>query len=377
MTAHIVVLGAGYAGTIAAKAIAKQSGTRVTLVNADDRFVERVRMHQVAAGQVVRQRPIAQLLAGDPVAFVVDRVVGIDADRREVLFADGAPLAYDTLVYALGSSAQHDAVPGAVEHAYPLATGPDAARLRERLTKGGHVTVVGGGLTGIEVAAELADTRPELKTRLITGEALGAALSERGRRHVRRVFDRLGVDVRDRVRVAEVRADGVVLGDGDFLASDTVVWTTGFRVPGTARAAGFAVDAHGRMVVDRTLRSVSHPEVYAIGDAAAVQRQGGQELRMACATGLPSAAHCARAISDRLAGRTPRPLRFRYLNQCVSLGRRDGLIQFVRADDSPVERVLTGRAAALYKEFIVRGALLSQRHPALVALTPRGRERQG
>ncbi|MEW2525240.1 FAD-dependent oxidoreductase [Streptomyces sp. NPDC047071] len=372
MAAHIVVLGAGYAGVVAAKSIAKQSGTRVTLVNASDRFVERVRMHQVAVGQQVRQRPIAELLTGAPVEFVVDRVVAIDAERREVVLADAAPLGYDTLVYALGSLAAHDAVPGAAEHAYPLAVAEDADRLRARLAAGGTVTVVGGGLTGIEAAAELAETRPELKVRLVTGGALGAALSERGRQHLRRVFARLGIEVRDNAKVTEVRADGVLLADGALLPSDTVVWTTGFRVPEIAREAGLAVDDHGRVLVDPTLRSVSHPDVYAIGDAAAARRQDGQELRMACATGLPSAAHVARSISDRLAGRTPSPLRFRYLNQCVSLGRRDGLIQFVRDDDSAVERVLTGRVAAWYKEFIVRGALSAQRHPGLVKLTPRG-----
>jgi NADH dehydrogenase FAD-containing subunit len=156
------------------------------------------------------------------------------------------------------------------------------------------------------------------------------------------------------------------------VSADTVVWAAGFCVPDLARDAGFAVDERGRMVVDPALRSVSHPEVYAIGDAAVMRRQDGQELRMACATGLPAARHAARAVRDGLGGRAPNPFRFRYVNQCISLGRRNALVQYVRADDSPVEFVLTGRLAALYKEVIVRGALTAQRHPALVALTPGG-----
>ncbi|MET0135727.1 MAG: oxidoreductase, partial [Kibdelosporangium sp.] len=116
------------------------------------------------------------------------------------------------------------------------------------------------------------------------------------------------------------------------------------------------------VLVDDHLRSVSHPDVHAVGDAAALRHPNGQELRMACATGLPSAQHLARVLAEKRAG----PLRFRYFNQCVSLGRRDGLIQFVRADDSPVERVLTGRAAALYKEAIVRGTVIFERHPAVL-----------
>lgn len=90
---------------------------------------------------------------------------------------------------------------------------------------------------------------------------------------------------------------------------------------------------------------------------------------MACATGLPSGHHAARAILARRAGREPKPLHFRYFNQCISLGRRDGLVQFVRTDDTPVEAVLTGYPAALYKETIVRGTIVAQRHPALAAIS--------
>lgn len=90
---------------------------------------------------------------------------------------------------------------------------------------------------------------------------------------------------------------------------------------------------------------------------------------MACATGLPAAAHAVRSLKARLEGHEPKPLRFRYINQCISLGRNDALIQFVHADDSPRKSVLTGRAAARYKETIVRGAYLAQRYPGLTALT--------
>ncbi|MEV5748318.1 FAD-dependent oxidoreductase [Actinoallomurus sp. NPDC052308] len=372
MTARILVLGAGYSGLVAARLIAKDHGARVTLVNASDRFVERVRLHQVAAGQDVRTRAIADLLDGASVDFVLGRVTAIAPAEREVELADGRRLGYDTLVYALGSRSDAESVPGVAEHAYPLALGEDAVRLRERLAAGGTVAVVGGGLTGIEAATELAETRPELTVRLLTAGRLGAALSERGRRHLRRALDRLRVDVLENARVTEVRANGLLLADGDHVPTDTVVWAAGFSVPDLARKAGFAVDEHGRMLVDATLRSVSHPEVYAIGDAAAMHRQDGQELRMACATGLPAARHVARTVRQGLGRRAPSPFRFRYLNQCISLGRRDALIQYVRADDSPVEFVLTGRLAALYKDVIVRGALAAQRHPGLVALTPGG-----
>jgi NADH:ubiquinone reductase (H+-translocating) len=359
MTLHIVVVGGGYSGLIAAKLTARWTDADVTLVNASDRFVERVRLHQHATGQQLKELPLEDLLKGTGVQLIVDRVTAIDAETKTVLLENGT-VHYDMLIYALGSQAG----PGTAQ-AYSVSSFAEAERLRKRLTQAQTVAVVGGGLTGIEAAAELAETHPRLKVRLLTGGDLGAALSRRGRQYLRRTFERLGVDVRDNVAVEEVREDGVVLEGGEHVAADTVVWTAGFRVPEMARESGFAVDGNGRMIVDEQMRSVSHPDVYAVGDAAAVRRPGGDELRMACATGLPVAQHAARSIAARLNGRESKPLRFRYVNQCISLGRRDGLIQFVRSDDSPVEAVLTGRPAALYKEAVVRGTVLFQRHPTL------------
>jgi NADH dehydrogenase len=370
MTTRIVVLGAGYSGQIAARLAARAKDTTVTLVNDRDTFVERVRLHQLAAGQDLRERPLAQLVKDTGIRLVIDRATAIDPVAKSVVLAGGSSIAYDTLVYALGSRMDLDSVPGAAEHAHTVAVAEEAARLRTRLRDGGDVgtvTVVGGGLTGIEAATELAEQHQDLKVRMVTGGVLGAALSDKGRRHLHRTFDRLGIEVRAEVRVWEVRADGVVLADGEHVPSDIVVWTTGFTVPTLAAEAGFAVDAHGRLVVDDTIRSTSHPDVYGVGDAAAMHMAGGQELRMACATGLPVAQQAVRAMVARRAGQQPKPFRFRYVNQCISLGRHDGLIQFVDRNDQPREAVLTGRVAALYKEFIVRGAFQMQRHPSIPA----------
>jgi NADH dehydrogenase FAD-containing subunit len=365
MTTRIVVLGAGYSGQPAARLLARAKDISVTLVNERDRFVERVRLHQLAAGEKLRERPLSELLKGTGVRLVVDRVAAIDPDAKTVVLASGDVLPYDTVVYALGSRMGGGAVPGVAEHAHTVATQEDAARLRARLSDGGVVTVVGGGLTGIEAATELAEQYPALKVRLVTDGVFGAALSQKGRRHLKRTFDRLGIELREQAPVAEVRADGVVLADGEHIGSDVLVWTIGFTVPRLAAEAGLAVDEHGRLLVDDTGRSTSHPDVYGVGDAAAMHMPGGQELRMACATAMPVAQQAVRAILARRDGRPVKPFRFRYVNQCISLGRRDGLIQFVNRYDEPVETVLTGRLAALYKETVVRSAYQVQRHPSM------------
>lgn len=372
MKHHIVVLGAGYAGLGAAKRAARllrRTDARVTLVNDGDRFVQRIRLHELVAGRRLPELPLRDLLAGTGVAFVRARVTSIDPEGRTVRL-DGPPhaIGYDTLVCALGSETDVDGVPGVAEHAGTVAVESAASRLRERvgrLVRGDAVAVVGGGLTGMETAAELAYARPDLRVRLVTAGGVGDRLSGRARRYLRSAFARLGVTLQEETPVAGVKEGRLLVGDGAELPFDLLVWAAGFRVPEPVRAAGFAVDERGRMVVDGMLRSVSHPDVYAAGDAAAAPAPGGVPTRMSCQAGIPMGLRAAAVIADTVRGREPRPFRLRYVWQSVSLGRGDGVVQFTRADDGPRDLVLTGRAAALMKEAVSRGTVQVMRHPSL------------
>ncbi|MGP2439389.1 NAD(P)/FAD-dependent oxidoreductase [Streptomyces sp. JW3] len=375
MQHRIIVLGAGYAGAIAAGRLARRlhrDDVTVTLVNAEPDFVERVRLHQLAAGQDLRPRPLSEMFAGTGVRLRIARVTGVDVDRRTVTVADPAggtgELAYDTLVYALGSGRHDQDVPGVAEHAFEIASRPGARRLRERLAglgAGRPVVVVGGGLTGLEAATELAEARPDLAVGLVTRGALGDRLSAKGRRHLRKVVDGLGITVHEHTAVTAVAAGRVGTADGTALPAEVTVWTTGFAAHPIARATALEVTGTGQIVVDPTMRSVSHPDVYAVGDAALAMGPGDQPLRMSCASGGPTAWQAADAIAARLTGGKLPNLPIRYFNQCVSLGRREGLIQYVTADDRSVGAALTGRLAALYKELVCKGAAWGVAHPTL------------
>ncbi|GAB4589550.1 NAD(P)/FAD-dependent oxidoreductase [Nocardia sp. IFM 10818] len=355
---RIVVLGAGYAGLSAAKRAARVRGARVTVIDARTELVERVRLHQALAGQRIPRWDLRELLERKGIEFVRARVGRIDPAARRVELEGERSVSYDSLIYALGSFGQADGVPGAAEFACTVAT-PEDVRGLPRLS--GRVAVVGGGATGIETATELAEARPDLTVLLLSAEEPGAWLSDKARGHIRAVLDRLGVEVHSGAKVVEVRADGVELAGGDRIPADIVLWTTGFAVSPVAAESGLAVNAHGRVLVDDELRSRSHPEIYAVGDAATMAGPGDRELRMACATALPAGTYAATAIAARLRGKQPAPRRFRYVIQCISLGRADGVIQFVRADDAPARTVLTGRTAARFKELVVRGAGMAAR----------------
>ncbi|MFI0482669.1 NAD(P)/FAD-dependent oxidoreductase [Actinomadura sp. 9N215] len=359
---RIVVLGAGYTGMMAAIRLARRTrrtGVEITLVNPSARFTERLRMHQIAAGQRLADHRIPDLLAGTGITFVLGAATAIDPESRTVTVDDGATsLEYDTLVYALGSSTDTSRVPGADVHAFALNSPQEAARFATRLDEvaaaGGTVTVCGAGATGIEAATEIAEAHPGLNVTLVgTGEP-GAMMGAKARAHLGRSLDRLGVTVKVGARVTKVLPDAVELETGEVVPASVCLWTTGVSVSPLAADAGFAVDDRGLILVDATLRSVSHPDVHAVGDAAAVRLAWGQ-IHGTCQSGMPTAQYTADAIARRLRGKTVKPFRFGYFHQPISLGRRDAVIQFTHADDTPRRAYLKGRAAVLYKETVSGG----------------------
>ncbi|MCX0241664.1 NAD(P)/FAD-dependent oxidoreductase [Streptomyces drozdowiczii] len=384
-THHIVVLGAGYAGMAAAVQLAARTGkrrdaVRVTVVNAGERFTERMRLHMTAADRPLGTMSIPEMLEGTGARFTRGWVTAVDAGARTVRIDDERVLPYDTLVYALGGVADTSAVPGADDYAYTLSSTQDAQLLADRLKalgEGGHgtVAVVGTGLTGIESAAEIAERYPHLDVVLLGGEEPGATMNDRAAAHVRAALDRLGVRVRGGVRVAKVLAGSVELEGGESIAADAVLWTGGTRVAPLAAAAGLEVDERGRIVTDRALRSVSHPEVYAVGDAAAI-RQGYGVMHGTCQGGMPTGVHAALSIDRVLGGKQPKPFRFGYYHTPVSLGRGDAVVQFTRPDDSPRRICLVGAMAVRYKETVTASPWPTygrmKKMPASGAFWPRG-----
>lgn len=364
---RIAVVGGGYAGTLAATRVAGRARerARVTLVDPEGALVQRLRLHEVAVGHEAARIPLARL-TGRRVAHVRGRATEVDLDRGRLTVReeDGARhVDFDRLVLAVGSTIDVGSVPGVREHAHAL-TDTDAARVLgaalAALDAGAVVAVAGGGLTGIELATEVAEARPDLVVVLVTCGTLGGWLSDAGREHLAAVLKRLGVEVLAGATVVAVEPDRLRLADGAEVPFAVAAWCGGFTGVGLAREAGLAVDGRGCVRVDEALRSLSHPHVLAAGDAAGfAPLPNGAAVRMTCQAGMPSAAHAADVIARELRGREAEPFDFGYLHQPVSLGRRDGLIQFVDRADRPKARILTGRRAAVYKDVVCRSAVVA------------------
>ncbi|WP_394362460.1 NAD(P)/FAD-dependent oxidoreductase [Amycolatopsis sp. SB7-3] len=348
----VVVIGGGYAGTLAANRLRMRADIDITLINPRPEFVERIRLHQFAARSGDATIDYGTLL-GENIELVVDSVARIDTATRTVELASGGGLAYDYVIYAVGSTAATpSAVPGAVEFGVPVAEFEDAQRLRARLDElppAAPITVVGGGLTGIETAAELAERgRP---VTLVCGRALAPYLSAPGRRSVARWMSRHGVTVLEADVVTEVRPDAVVLAGGAVRASALTVWTAGFGVPELARVSGLSTDDLGRLLTDETLTSVDDDRVVAAGDAAA---PSGRPLRMSGYAAGPLGAQAADTVLSRIAGTEPALIDLAFTGACVSLGRHAGIRQLARKDDSTVNLYIGGRIGALIKEMTCR-----------------------
>ena len=360
---RVVVIGAGYAGILAANRVraslkrSEAGRVSVVMVNPTGDFVDRVRLHEVAAGvRATAAIPLGDMLH-DRVDVIVGSVLEIDAAHRSISVAadDGVRVEpYDTLVYAVGSMAALG-VPGAAQFAHPLGNADGAASARRAAATGEpgqRIVVVGGGATGVEAAAEFAEQYPAATVTLVSRGAVLGHLPAASRRSVARSLRKLGVGILEWSGVDRVHPDAVELSDGTLLASDVTVWTASFAVPDLASRSGLEVDAIGRLLVDEQLRAVGHPEIFGAGDAVRPPASVAAHLRMGCAIAMPLGAYAADNILAGLRGRRLKRLDVGFGAQCISIGRKEGLIQLLTKADKPRALRITGRPGAVVKELV-------------------------
>ncbi len=374
---RIRVIGAGYAGLLfTMRLVGKVSRqhVQIALVNESDTFTERPRLHQFAANRVVPWRSLPQMLRRTNIQFIQGRVTSIEPIHRKIMVEDQQQthrMEYDYLVYALGSETDRKTIPGVAQYAYTLAaSGPlSAAALRETLpsieARGGQIVVSGGGATGIETAAEVASAYPHVKVRLVTREPLALFLGKRVASSIRCSLQRLGVEIIDQTSVTAVRAQSVVIDQGSELACDLCIWTGGFVAPPLAREAGLSVNERNQIIVDPFLRSISHPEIYAIGDAATPAEDPGVRVRMSAVTATIMGAHGSDSLSAVLRGKTPKPLSFAYLGQGIALGRHNAIGFNNYPDDTPRPPYFTGWLGYLIREGFVRYLAIATQRPGI------------
>jgi NADH:ubiquinone reductase (H+-translocating) len=383
----VVIVGAGYAGLIAALRLGRPKwGFRIALINVRDQFIERCRLQESIAAQILPRIPsISTFLRGTTIEFIRGRVISLDANLRRIRITtdtEERDIAFDQAIYALGSNIDMDLVPGAAEHAYRLEPGDGPrsavalrARLQQKTARPLRVLAVGGGPTAIEAAGEIKNAWPGTEMTMVS-ERCGAFREERVEKAVRAELVRLGVGLIDNEIVSEVRSTEVVTKTGRSIACDVCVWSGGMRAPQIARSAGLATDPQGRIWVDPNLRSISHGHILAVGDAAHPIAPTGSPYRPSALAAGASGAYAAQVIVAQWANHPLDPFSFSTLAQAVAIGRF-GLIFPLDRNDRQILFILKGRTARQLRDFflllVIYGLKLERRFPGSFYLPGRGR----
>jgi NADH:ubiquinone reductase (H+-translocating) len=303
--------------------------------------------------------PIRQLLRKrKEITTLLGTVGGIDADRRRLLLADGAELAYDTLVLATGARHAYFGHDEWEPHAPGLKTLEDATSIRRRILLAFEhaereadearrrawltFVIVGGGATGVELAgaiAELAHVTLPDEFRSIDTRKSRVLLIEAGPRilptftpdlsaYAHAALERLGVEIQTGAPVSECSAQGVVFG-GQPLAARVILWAAGVRASPAASWLDMAADNAGRLRVASDLSAPGRPEIFVIGDTATVDAWHGKPVPGIAPAAKQQGAHVAVTIKHRLAGGTAaRPFRYRHAGNLATIGRRAAVIDF-------------------------------------------------
>ncbi|PJZ65327.1 NADH dehydrogenase FAD-containing subunit [Leptospira wolffii] len=359
---RILILGGGYAGIIAANRLSrKSSDIDITLVTANPRFAEKIRNHQVIAGTKGKSHEISKLLRKN-VHLRISKVEKILADRNSILLENGEELSYDYLGYTPGMKGRKNEVSG--ESYFSIVKEEDSIALRKKLLEkeSATITVLGAGLSGIETATELAEAYPEFEITLLDSGNIGKSFHPDAVSHMKKVLTDLRVRILEGKKAERFEKGEIRLENGETVFHDFCILSAGLAASDLGKKSGLSHNTIDQVLVNEYLEVPGYDKILGAGDAVKMPEDEYSYLRMSCATALPMGVYMAERMAARMGYKTKlgnRPFSFGYLLRCVSLGRSEGLIQTVDSEDSPKNKIWTGKFAAIIKELICKFTILS------------------
>lgn len=358
---HVVVVGAGFGGLQTVRDL-DGAPVRVTVVDRRNHHLFQPLLYQVATASLATSEiawPIRQLLRNRrEVTTLLATVVGVDKAGRRVLLEDGSTLAFDTLVIATGARHAYFGHDDWERVAPGLKTLEDATTIRRRILRAFEeaereadpaqrealltFVVIGAGPTGVELAgtiAELARLTLVRDFRNFDSRATRVVLVEAGPRvlpafdddlsnYALEALEKLGVEVRLGQPVTDCTASGVTV-ESERIAASTVMWAAGVQASPAAQWLGIPADQAGRAVVEPDLSAPGHPEIFIIGDTAAVIAPDGRPVPGIAPAAKQEGRYVAATIRGRLAGRgAVEPFRYRHAGSLATIGKRKAVIDF-------------------------------------------------
>jgi NADH dehydrogenase len=358
----VLVIGGGFGGVGAAQKL-KKSDVDVTLVDRHDYHTFQPLLYQVATGlleQPAVGHPLRDLFHDQPnLRIHQDAVTEIDLEARRVRFSELEEQGYDFLVLGLGAEVNFFGVEGAEKFAFPLYTLADAVRLKDHVLRTWEATdrdpgladdgslnivVVGGGPTGVETAGALAELYsgvfrkdypdlPQEQARITLVEAgpeIFPMFKPDLRSYTEEALAKRGVEVKTGKVVESIAPTRVTLKSGAVLPAHTLVWGAGLQGNALVQSLGLELEKGNRIGVDDELRIPAHPEVYAVGDIAAITDQKtSQVLPQLGSVALQSGEHAGETIARRVAGEEPKPFKYRDKGTMAAIGRGAAVVQML------------------------------------------------
>jgi len=366
---RLLILGGGFAGLDVARAVGRSKAARAywdtLLIDKENFFQFNPLLPAVAVGAVETRHivyPLRDMALHRQIRFFKNKAIRIDCSRREVVLHNDLVVPYDALVIAVGSVTNYYGVPGAQEHTRPFKTIVDAMYVRARIVELFEMAeqaetaeqrrellsfvIVGGGITGVEVAAEMTDmaldtllpkypsvTRSDFSVTVIeVGDRVIPAALPQHSAYVRRYLERRGVKLLLGHGAVRVEPKRIHLSDGTSVAAFTTIWTAGVHPPDLVRRLPVTHIKDGRVRVDESLRALS-PEgtpiedVFVMGDCAAAALPGGSYQPVLAQTAIAMGSYLGEALVRRAEGRPARPFRFRNTGYIISLGKHSSVLE--------------------------------------------------
>ena len=368
MVPHIVIIGGGFGGLSAARAL-RHADVRVTLIDRRNHHVFQPLLYQVATATLSPgdiAAPIRWILRSiRNVRVLLANATRIDVAAKRIELSDGPSLDYDWLIIATGSKHAYFGHDDWEPNAPGLKTLEDAIAIRRRILIAFEraereedtrrqrnlltFVIVGGGPTGVELAGTLAEIarqtlRDEFqmidttRARILLVEAGPTILQtfpEKLRNAARASLVRLGIEVREGVAVTAVDPHGVMVGS-ERVDAGTVLWAAGVAASSVVKTLAVPLDRAGRVIVEPDLSIPGHPEVFVVGDAAAAMNDG-KLLPGVAQTAMQGARHAAKNILRRLKGQPTTPFVYRDLGSMAIIGRRSAIsdLGWIRLSGAP------------------------------------------
>lgn len=306
MSKHIVILGAGYGGVLAALSarhyLNKEAAT-ITVVNQYPTHQIITELHRLAGGTIKEDAvaiPLEKLFKGHDITLRIAKVNSISVDTKEIQLSGSVKISYDLLVVALGSQTGYFGIPGLEQNSMVLKSVEDANKIFNHIegrirafaeTKNeadATIVIGGGGLTGVELVGEIVDNIPKVAKKYgVDFKDLKIKLIEAGPKILPVLPDPLierateslaarGVEFLIGVAVTGVEGNKIQLKTGQSIEANTFVWTGGVAALPVVAESGLECD-RGKAVVNEFLQSKSHPDVFVVGDSAlAFPSEGGR-----------------------------------------------------------------------------------------------------